>query len=268
MDTLGHTVIEVQNLLRTFGNVVAVAGVSFRVQAGEIFAFLGPNGAGKTTTLQMLITLLRPTSGTVRVDGRNPVTDPLGVRRSFGVVFQDTSLDAELTAFENMDLHGIFYHLPRRVSEGRINELLTLFGLWDRRHTMVKVFSGGMRRRLEVARALLHTPKILFLDEPTLGLDPQSRNILWQRVRDLNKSEGLTVFLTTHYMDEAERIAHRVAVIDAGRIIACGSPRALCDETGTSSLERAFLVLTGASSRDRPPGAADELRELARIWRR
>src|SRR6516162_8950224 len=164
--------IHVQNLVKSFGNFKAVDGISFDVHAGEIFAFLGPNGAGKTTTIQMLTTLLRPTSGSIDIDGLDPVTQQLEVRRRFGIVFQDPSLDHELTAYENMDLHGVLYHVPRKLRHERIETLLKLFELWDRRNSRVKTFSGGMKRRLEIARGFLHTPKILFLDEPTLGLDP------------------------------------------------------------------------------------------------
>src|SRR5262249_38603909 len=170
--------IHVENLVKTFGEVKAVDGISFDVRAGELFAFLGPNGAGKTTTIQMLTTLLRPTSGTIAVDGLDPVTQPLDVRPRFGIVFQDPSLDPELTGYANLELPGVLYHAPRRVRAERSERLLTLFELWDRRDARVKTFSGGMKRRLEIARGLLHTPKILFLDEPTLGLDPQSRNQL------------------------------------------------------------------------------------------
>jgi ABC-2 type transport system ATP-binding protein len=172
--------IEVQGLSKIFGDpksdkaVRAVDGVTFSVQAGEMFAFLGPNGAGKTTTIQMLTTLLKPTSGSVRIDGLDPAASPLDVRRRFGIVFQDPSVDGELTAHENMELHGVLYHMPRKLRNERIESLLKLFELWDRRASLVKTFSGGMRRRLEIARGLLHTPKILFLDEPTLGLDPQT----------------------------------------------------------------------------------------------
>src|SRR5262249_52571400 len=231
--------IHVENLVKTFGEIKAVDGISFDVRAGEIFAFPGPNGAGKTTTLQMLATLLRPTGGTIAVDGLNPVTHQLEVRRRFGIVFQDPSLDDQLTAYENMDLHGVLYHVPRKTRVERIELLLKLFELWDRRRSLVKTFSGGMRRRLEIARGLLHTPKILFLDEPTLGLDVQSRNQLWTHVRRLNETEGVTVFLTTHYMDEADRVAHRIAIIDHGRIVAQGSPQELKQQTGADSLEHA-----------------------------
>src|SRR4051812_965463 len=260
--------IRVENLVKTFGTVTAVGGISFDVRSGEIFAFLGPNGAGKTTTIQMLTTLLRPTGGSIALDGLDPAARPLDARRRFGIVFQDQSLDHELTAYENMDLHGVLYHVPRKVRAERIRELLTRFELWDRRDSRVKTFSGGMRRRLEIARAFLHTPKILFLDEPTLGLDPQSRNQLWTHVRHLNETEGTTVFLTTHYMEEAERVAHRLAVIDHGRVVAQGTPAELKQQTSADSLEAAFLALTGTSIRDESVNSADQMRQVARMWRR
>src|SRR5579872_2694776 len=260
--------IQVQNLVKKFGDITAVGGITFEVHPKEIFAFLGPNGAGKTTTIQMLTTLLRPTSGSITLDGLDPATKPLDVRRRFGIVFQDPSLDHELTAYENMDLHGVLYHVPRKVRVERIQSLLALFELWDRRDSRVKTFSGGMKRRLEIARGFLHSPKILFLDEPTLGLDPQSRNLLWTHVRHLNETEGVTVFLTTHYMDEAERVAHRIAIIDHGNIVAQGTPRELKQQTETDSLEGAFLKLTGTSIRDESANSADQMRQVARMWRR
>ena len=261
--------ISVQNLSKTFGEVKAVDDVSFDVAAGEVFAFLGPNGAGKTTTIQMLTTLLRPTSGTIRIDGLDPSAQPLEVRRRFGIVFQDPSVDGDLTAYENMDLHGVLYHVPRKERVERIEILLKLFELWERRKSQVKTFSGGMRRRLEIARGLLHTPKILFLDEPTLGLDPQSRNQLWTHVKALNETEQVTVFLTTHYMDEADRVAHRIAIIDHGRLVAQGSAQQLKAQTGTESLEAAFLALTGTTIRDeRADVGADQMRQFAKMWRR
>jgi ABC-2 type transport system ATP-binding protein len=260
--------IHVKSLSKTFGEVKAVDNVSFDVEAGEIFAFLGPNGAGKTTTIQMLTTLLRPTDGSLSVDGLDPVAKPLEVRRRFGIVFQDPSLDSELTAYENMNLHGVLYHVPRRVRAERIELLMKVFELWERRDSFVKTFSGGMKRRLEIARGLLHTPKILFLDEPTLGLDPQSRNQLWTQVKHLNETEGVTVFLTTHYMDEAERVAHRIAIIDHGRIVAQGSSAELKQQTGTDSLEGAFLALTGSTIRDERADAAEQLRNMVKMWRR
>jgi ABC-2 type transport system ATP-binding protein len=260
--------IRAENLVRTFGEVKAVDGVSFHVRPGEIFAFLGPNGAGKTTTIQMLTTLLRPTAGTMAIDGLDPVVRPLDVRARFGIVFQDPSLDNELTAYENMHLHGVLYHVARRTRVERTEVLLKLFELWDRRDSAVKTFSGGMKRRLEIARGLLHTPKVLFLDEPTLGLDPQSRNQLWTHVKHLNESEGVTVFLTTHYMDEAERVAHRLAIIDHGKIVAQGSAAELRQQTGTESLEAAFLALTGTTIRDERADGADQMRQMAKMWRR
>jgi ABC-2 type transport system ATP-binding protein len=260
--------IRVENLVKTFGELRAVDGVSFHVRPGEVFAFLGPNGAGKTTTIQMLTTLLRPTSGTMSLDGLDPVARPLDARRRFGIVFQDPSLDNELTAYENMHLHGVLYHVPRKVRPERIELLLTLFELWDRRDSPVKQFSGGMKRRLEIARGLLHTPRILFLDEPTLGLDPQTRNQLWTHVRHLNETEGVTVFLTTHYMDEADRAAHRIAIIDHGKIVAQGSSAELRQQTGTDSLEGAFLKLTGTTIRDERGDPAEMMRQMAKMWRR
>jgi ABC-2 type transport system ATP-binding protein len=261
--------IEVRELLKTFADVTAVDGISFEVAAGEIFAFLGPNGAGKTTTIRMLTTLLRPTKGAITLDGLDPAAHPLEVRRRFGIVFQDPSLDGELTAYENMEIHGVLYHVPQKARGERIERLMTLFELWERRDTLVKQFSGGMKRRLEIARGFLHTPKILFLDEPTLGLDPQSRNQLWTHVKHMNETEGVTVFLTTHYMDEAERVARRIAIIDHGRIVAQGTPRELKHQTGADSLEHAFLSLTGSTVRyERPDAGADQMRQMARMWRR
>src|SRR6266404_9265975 len=211
--------IRVENLVKKYGDFTAVDGISFQVAPGEIFAFLGPNGAGKTTTINMLTTLARPTSGTLEIDGLDPIQNSNEVRKRFGIVFQDPSLDGDMTAYENMEIHGIFYHVPRKVRLLRIEELLRLFELWDRRNDQVKLFSGGMKRRLEIARGFLHTPKILFLDEPTLGLDPQTRNQLWTHVKHLNQTENVTVFLTTHYMDEADRVAQRIAIIDHGKIV-------------------------------------------------
>ena len=260
--------IEVEHLSRSFGDVHAVNDVSFSVARGEIFAFLGPNGAGKTTTIKMLTTLLRPSSGRIRLDGLDPAAQPNEARRRFGIVFQDPSLDAELTAWENMQLHGVLYHVPRAVRLERSESLLKLFELWDRRESQVKTFSGGMKRRLEIARGFLHTPRILFLDEPTLGLDPQSRNQLWTHVKHLNHTEGTTVFLTTHYMEEADRVAHRVGVIDQGKIVAQGSAEQLKQQTGTDSLEQAFLALTGTSIRDEAAGSADQMRQFMKMWRR
>jgi len=257
--------IRAENLVKTFGDFTAVSGISFDVQQGEIFAFLGPNGAGKTTTIKMLTTLLKPTSGTIELDGLNPTHHQKEARRRFGIVFQDPSLDNEQTAYENMELHGILYHVPRKVRTERIETLLKIFELWDRRDDYVKQFSGGMKRRLEIARGFLHTPKILFLDEPTLGLDPQSRNQLWTHVKRLNETEKTTVFLTTHYMDEADRVAHRIAIIDHGKLIAQGTSAELKESTNSDSLEGAFLTLTGESLRDESASSAEGMRQMARM---
>ena len=262
------SMIRVENLVKKFGDLAAVNDVSFDVKKGEIFAFLGPNGAGKTTTIKVLTTLLKPTSGTVFLNGLDPVKSHHEARQSFGIVFQDPSLDQDLTAWENMDLHGVLYHVPSKLRRERIESLLKLFELWDRKDALVKQFSGGMKRRLEIARGFLHTPKILFLDEPTLGLDPQSRNQLWTHVKHLNETESVTVFLTTHYMDEADRVAQRIAVIDHGRIVAMGTSQELKQQTATESLEAAFLALTGTTIRDESAGASDQLRQIAKMLRR
>jgi ABC-2 type transport system ATP-binding protein len=260
--------IRVQNLVKKFGEFAAVNDISFEVQQGEIFAFLGPNGAGKTTTIKMLTTLMKPTSGSLEIDGLDPQRKQHEARRRFGIVFQDPSLEWEMTAYENMEIHGVLYHVPHKARVERTEELLKLFELWEKRNEPVKKFSGGMKRRLEIARGFLHTPKILFLDEPTLGLDPQSRNQLWTHVKRLNATEGVTVFLTTHYMDEADRVAQRIAVIDHGRIVAQGSPAELKEQTNTGSLENAFLALTGSSIRDEAATSTDQMRQFVKMWRR
>ncbi len=260
--------ISLKNLVKKFGELIAVNDISFDVTAGEIFAFLGPNGAGKTTTIKMLTTLLTPTSGKVELDGLDPTVQQNEARKRFGIVFQDPSLDDELTAYENMDIHGVLYKVPRRVRAERIEKLLKLFELWERKDDPVKQFSGGMKRRLEIARGLLHTPKIVFLDEPTLGLDPQTRNQLWTHVKKLNEEEGVTVFLTTHYMEEAERVAHRIGIIDHGRIVAQGTPQELKDQTATTTLEQAFLALTGSSIRAEDASSMDQMRNMAKMFRR
>lgn len=260
--------IRVEHLVKQFGDFTAVKDISFEVEQGEIFAFLGPNGAGKTTTIKMLTTLLHPTSGVIELDGLDPRVKAKEARQRFGIVFQDPSLDAEQTAWENMELHGVLYHVPRKVRQERAERLLKLFELWERRDSYVKTFSGGMKRRLEIARGLLHTPKILFLDEPTLGLDPQSRNQLWTHVKALNEQERTTVFLTTHYMDEAEKVAHRIAIMDHGTIVAVGTGAQLKEQTKSDSLEGAFLALTGTSLRDDSADSKDGMRQIAKMWRR
>jgi ABC-2 type transport system ATP-binding protein len=261
-------IIEVNNLHKLFGNFIAVDSVSFHIQKGEIFAFLGPNGAGKSTTIKMLTTLLSPTSGTMMLNGFDPISQSNDVRHSFGIVFQDPSLDDELTAKENMDLHAALYGVPIDVKTRRVEELLKLVELWDRKDSYVKEFSGGMKRRLEIARGLLHHPKILFLDEPTLGLDPQTRNSMWNYIHELNKTEGLTVFFTTHYMEEADRNAQRIAIIDHGKIVALGTSSELKQKTNTTSLEDAFLNLTGRAVREEEVTSTDRMRQGARRWGR
>ncbi len=257
-------IIEVKDLKKNFGALEAVKGISFSVEPGTKFGFLGPNGAGKSTTVQMLTTLLRPTSGTILIDGNDPTTHPDAVRRSFGIVFQDPSLDDDLTAWENMEMHGVLYGVPRNTRRARIDELLKFIDLDDRRRSYVREFSGGMKRRLEVARGLLHHPKIIFLDEPTLGLDPQTRNHMWEYLGRLNESEGITVFFTTHYMDEADRNADTIAIIDHGCIVASGTGEELKRQTGKESLEDAFLELTGRDIRDESASGLELLRRMRR----
>ena len=258
--------IQVTNLSKKFADFIAVDHISFEVKDGEIFAFLGPNGAGKTTTIKMLTTLLRPTSGQMKLNGYDAIKNPNEVRRSFGIVFQDPSLDDELTAYENLEFHGVLYNLSKTIRRSRIEELLRLVELWERRDDLVKKFSGGMKRRLEIARGLIHHPKILFLDEPTLGLDPQTREHIWDHIQNLNRKEKITIFFTTHYMDEAEKVATNLAIIDHGRIIARGTPEDLKNQTHTLSLEDAFLALTGRAIREEEAGRVDYMRMRHRMF--
>lgn len=257
----------VENLTKKFGDFTAVDNINFEVDRGEIFAFLGPNGAGKSTTIKMLTTLLHPTSGKMLINGVDPVTHQNQARAAFGIVFQDPSLDEELTAYENMEFHGVLYNVPKDIRHERITELLEIVDLSDRRNHIVKTFSGGMRRRLEIARGLLHHPSIFFLDEPTVGLDPQTRNQMWKYVMDLNKKENITIFLTTHYMEEAEKVAQRIAVIDHGKIIAQGTVDSLKKQTKAESLEDAFLNLTGRAIREEEATGADHMRMRRQMFR-
>ncbi|MGC9605191.1 MAG: ATP-binding cassette domain-containing protein [Minisyncoccia bacterium] len=266
-ETAGSS-ISVKNLVKKYGPIAAVSDISFDVPTGSVFAFLGPNGAGKTSTIKVLTTLIRPTSGTLSVAGFDPTKDADLVRHSFGIVFQDPSLDDELTAYENMFLHAGLYGVPRSETPGRIKELLHFVELWDRKDHLVKTFSGGMKRRLEIARGLLHTPAILFLDEPTVGLDPQTRNHIWEYLKKLNKERGLTIFFTTHYMDEVERVADRVAIIDHGKLVAMGTVEEIKKKAGTPTLEDAFIKLTGHAIRDEDAGPVEHLRQRTRAWGR
>ena len=242
--------IQATNVVKKFGAIKAVDGISFNVKAGEIFAFLGPNGAGKSTTISMLTTMLRPTSGKLFLNGHDVSKDPAAVRKSFGIVFQDPAVEEELTAYENMKFHCVLYGVPAADQKGLIEDLLKLVDLWERRDSLVRTYSGGMRRRLEIARGLLHHPKILFLDEPTLGLDTQTRNLLWDYVKKLSVNKGMTIFFTTHYLDEAEAVADRIAIIDHGKIVASGTAHQLAKQTGAKNLEGAYLELTGKETRD------------------
>ena len=226
-------IIEARNLTRRFNGLTAVDHVNLDVEEGEIFGFLGPNGAGKTTTIKMLTTLLRPSEGWARICGYDVVRQPDLVRRSIGVVFQEPALDDQLTGRENLDFHARLYGLSRREREERIEEVLRLVGLRDRADELVKSYSGGMRRRLELARGFVHHPKVLFLDEPTLGLDVQTRRAIWNYIMELNRREGITIFLTTHYLEEADKLSDRVAIIDRGKILAVDSPRNLKDRIGS-----------------------------------
>lgn len=219
--------IEVENLVKKYGDFEAVEGISFKVKRGEIFAFLGPNGAGKTTTVHVLTTLLKLTSGKAIVAGHDVVKEPMEVRKRIGIVFQDPSLDRELTAYENMYIHGRIYGLGGNELKNKIEELLKFVELWEFRNKPVKYFSGGMQRRLEIARALLHEPEVLFLDEPTIGLDPQTRAHIWEYIKSMKEEHNMTIFLTTHYMDEAEQLADRIAIMDHGKIIAEGTAEEL-----------------------------------------
>ena len=256
--------IKVEHLTKRFNDFVAVKDISFSAQPGEIVAFLGPNGAGKTTTIKMLTTILTPSSGHILINGLNPVVQQDKVRQSFGIVFQDASLDDELTARENMSIHAVLYHIPQIERKKKIKDLLEFVELWDKKDKLVKTFSGGMKRRLEIAKGLLHHPKVLFLDEPTQGLDPQTRNHIWQYIKNMNQKEKMTVFFTTHYIEEAEKMADRVIVIDHGQIIDQGTPTELIKKTGKNNLEDAFIALTGNQIREEEASSLDRMRQRRR----
>ncbi len=245
-------VIEASNLVKKFGELEAVKGVSFTVKEGEIFGFLGPNGAGKTTTINMLCTLLKLTAGQATVNGFDVTKERSKVRESIGLVFQEPTLDDYLTAEQNLRFHAYAYGIPKDILEPRLKELLEMVELWDRRRGKISTYSGGMKRRLEIARGLLHHPRVLFLDEPTLGLDPQTRRRIWDYIHDLRKRENLVIFMTTHYMDEAEENCDRIAIIDYGWIVALDTPDKLKDAIGgdvisikTEDNEEAVRLLEG-----------------------
>ncbi len=224
--------IETNNLTKKFQTLVAVDNISLNVKQGEIFGLLGPNGAGKTTLISMLVTMKKPTSGSAKINGFDIEKNPNEVRSNIGIVFQDPSLDEELTAFENLEIHAAMYGIAKDIRRKRIEEVLGVVELTDRLNDIVKTYSGGMRRRLEIARGLLHYPKILFLDEPTIGLDPQTRNHIWEYIKKLKKENSITIILTTHYMDEADNLCDRIAIIDKGKIIALDTSQNLKDSLG------------------------------------
>jgi ABC-2 type transport system ATP-binding protein len=230
------TAISVRNLSKSFGELEAVRDVSFEVESGEVFGFLGPNGAGKTTTINMLCTLSRPSGGAASVAGYDVVSERDDVRRHIGLVFQDPTLDGYLTAEQNLRLHAELYGVERQLVVPRMRQVMEMVGLWERRGTQVQNYSGGMRRRLEIARGLMHSPRVLFLDEPTIGLDPQTRNSIWGYIRQLQRSEEITIFMTTHYMDEAE-FCGRIAIMDHGEIVALDTPEALKEEVGADRIQ-------------------------------
>jgi ABC-2 type transport system ATP-binding protein len=242
--------IEVSDLTKSYGDVQAVCGVSFTVDNGEVFGFLGPNGAGKSTTINMLCTLATPMSGSARVSGLDAVTQRDEVRRHIGLVFQDPTLDLYLTGEQNLQLHAELYGIERAVIPARMAQMLEMVDLWDRRKQPVRTYSGGMRRRLEIARGLMHSPRVLFLDEPTIGLDPQTRHSIWGYIRALREAEGTTIFMTTHYMEEAE-FCDRIAIIDRGEIVVLDTPAALKRTVGPDArLDDVFIHYTGSELRD------------------
>ena len=250
--------IETKNLTRYFNSVKAVDSMNLKINKGELFGLLGPNGAGKTTFISMLATILKPSSGTAKLCGYDIVRDQDNVRKCIGIVFQDPTLDDELYGKENLDMHGRLYHMDKKAREEKIKEVLELVGLSSRANMQVKTYSGGMKRRLEIARGLMHKPDVLFLDEPTLGLDPQTRRSIWDFILKLKK-EGVTIMLTTHYMEEADYLCNRVAIIDHGKLIAIDTPKNLKRKHRAKTLEDVFLRYTGRSIRDDEAGPRERM---------
>ncbi|NCN86522.1 ATP-binding cassette domain-containing protein [archaeon] len=261
---MNKEIVNVNNLLKKFGDFVAVDNINFSVKKGEIFAFLGPNGAGKSTTIKIMTTLSKANGGSVEINGFDVLKDKKKVRESIGVIFQDPTLDEDLTAYENLYYHSILYGISKAKRKKKIEDLLNYVGLLDRKNDFVKNFSGGMKRRVEIARGLLHDPKLLFLDEPTLGLDVQTRTFLWNHIKKVNKEKKITVFFTSHNLDEAEKIATKVAIIDHGRILIIGTSEEIKKKTKTKSLEKAFLKLTGYDIRVDKADGVDRMRRFRR----
>ncbi|MBS3055885.1 MAG: ATP-binding cassette domain-containing protein [Candidatus Aenigmarchaeota archaeon] len=263
--------IEIENLTKNYNGTAAVDSINLRIKQAELFGLLGPNGAGKTTMISMLSTILKPSSGNAKINGIN-ISYQNSVRKLIGIVFQDPSLDDELTGMENLTFHSKLYHMPHELSKKRINDVLKLVDLEGKSKMLVKTYSGGMKRRLEIARGLLHHPKILFLDEPTLGLDPQTRRHIWEYIKKLNKEEKITIILTTHYMEEADYLCKRIAIIDHGKIVALGTPKKLKSSISSvkkPTLEDVFIWYTGHAIRDYEGPELDNIRFRARLgWKR
>lgn len=258
--------INVEGVTHSFNGYKALDNLSFHVHPGECFGLLGPNGAGKSTLINILVTLMQPDSGTVTISGWPLATEPAKIRSAIGVLFQDSSLDERLTAYENLYFHAMFYHVPSREAVKRIAVLLEMVGLAGRSHDLVITFSGGMKRRLEIARSILHHPQILLLDEATVGLDPQARRRIWDYLSELRRNQQLTVLLTTHYLEEAE-ICDRIAVLDHGAIIACDSPARLKETHHQKTLDDLFLYLTGRDLQDSETGELERLKATLRVRR-
>ncbi|MCF8012317.1 MAG: ATP-binding cassette domain-containing protein [Clostridiales bacterium] len=251
MSDKNSKIIKVEDLVKKYGDVTAVNNISFTIDEGDIFAFLGPNGAGKSTAIKILTTVLQPTSGRIKVDGYDAAVEKEKhkIRKAIGVIFQDHTLDNELTAYENLYYHSVLYKVPKEERKERIETMLNNIGLWKSRNNIIKTFSGGMKRRVEIIRGLLHYPKILILDEPTSGLDAQTRYFLWNHIQKINQEDKITIFLTTHNLEEAEKVARNIAIIDNGQILASGNLEQIKEKANTASLEKAFLEITGYALR-------------------